>query len=355
MNLEDLGYNNSLEDYRKEMKIDPSCVGRIISEQKERYTLKTAEGERSAEITGNLRFAAGSRSDFPAVGDWVSFIEYDEGRVIINGIFPRKSLIERKAAGKPGEKQIIAANIDFAIIVQAVDRDHNINRLERYLTICHASGVRPVILLSKIDLVEDTFLQTLISDIKERISGIPVIPVSNATHTGYEELFRLIERGKTYCLLGSSGVGKSTLVNNILPGAGMKTDSVSLSTKKGRHVTSYRELFLLENGGLLIDNPGMREVGIADLEHGLEATFEEIIRLSGKCRFRNCSHTEEDGCAVTGAVERGEVDRSSYENYLRMEREKTHFEMTVAEKRKKDRDFGKMVRRYKDDMKRNEY
>jgi ribosome biogenesis GTPase len=354
MILEDLGYDSRLEAYRKEQNIDPSGIGRIISVQKERYILKTAEKEFMAEITGNLRYSAGSRSDFPAVGDWVSFIEYEGDMVLINGIFPRKTLIERKAAGGPSEKQLIAANIDMAIIVQAVDRDFNINRLERYLTICNTTGVRPVIALSKIDLAEQAHLENLVSDVRKRIQNVSVIPVSNETRAGYEEIRNLIGSGITACLLGSSGVGKSSLINNLAGRDTMKTGHLSSSTGKGRHVTSHRELIMLESGGMVIDNPGMREVGMTDIEEGMNTTFDKIARLSSRCRYRDCTHRGEAGCAVLEAVERGEIDRTSYENYQKLQREKEHFEMSTAEKRKKDKDFGKMLRRYKDDMKRNE-
>jgi len=264
MTLEDLGYNIELENYRKDQNLDSFEVGRIISEHKERYVVKTTNKEYDAEIIGNLRFSAIKRSDFPAVGDWVAFSEYDENNVLIYSIFPRKTIIERQAVGKQGEKQIIATNIDYALIVQAVERDFNINRIERYLTICYTSNVVPIIVLNKIDLISDTDLAKLITTVQERINQVPVIPISNESQKGIERLKQNIEKGKTYCLLGSSGVGKSTLLNNLSGEQLMKTNTISTSTNKGRHVTSHRELIVLKNGGILIDNPGMREVGIAD-------------------------------------------------------------------------------------------
>jgi len=351
MTLEDLGYNIELENYRKDQNLDSFEVGRVISEHKERYVVKTTNKEHDAEIIGNLRFSALKRSDFPAVGDWVAFSEYDENKVLIHSVFPRKTIIERQAVGKQGEKQIIATNIDYTFIVQAVDRDFNINRIERYLTICNTSNVRPIIILNKIDLINDLELKKLISEVQERIKQVPVIAISNETQKGIERLKEWIVKGKTYCLLGSSGVGKSTLLNNLSGKQLMKTNTISTSTNKGRHVTSHRELLVLENGGILIDNPGMREVGIADSADGLEVTFEIIIKLSKNCKFKDCTHTTEIGCAVLVAVESGEIDENSYENYLKMEREKEHFESTVAERRKKDKDFGKMVKNYKKDKK----
>ena len=355
MTLEDLGYNIDLANYRKDQSLDPFEVGRVISEHKERYIVKTTENEYDAEIIGNLRFSAQKRSDFPAVGDWVAISKYEEDKVLIYSVFPRKTIIERQAVGKQGEKQIIATNIDYAFIVQAVDRDFNINRIERYLTICNASNIKPIIILNKIDLINDAELSKLITAVEERIKQVPVIPISNESQKGIERLKKNIEKGKTYCLLGSSGVGKSTLLNNLSGRQLMKTNEISTSTNKGRHVTSHRELLVLDNGGILIDNPGMREVGIADSSSGLEKTFGTIVELSKNCKFKDCTHTTEVDCAVLKAVESGEIDKSSYENYLKMEREKEHFESTVAEKRKKDKDFGKMIKQFKKTRKSDKY
>jgi len=347
MTLEDLGYTTDLENYRSENGLNSFEVGRVVSEHKERYIVKTTRNEYEGEIIGNLRFSANKRSDFPAVGDWVSISEYDEDKVLIHAVFPRNTIIERQAVGEKGEKQIIATNIDFAFIIQAVDRDFNINRIERYLTICNTSNVKPIIILNKIDLIEDTELTNLVTNVQDRIKQVPLITLSNETLTGIDRLKESIIKGKTYCLLGSSGVGKSSLLNNLAGKQMMKTNTISASSNKGRHVTSHRELLVLENGGIFIDNPGMREVGITDSTDGLEITFKTIVELSQNCKFKDCTHTTEIDCAVIAAVENGEVDKSSYENYLKMEREKEHFELTVAQKRKKDKDFGKTIKNYK--------
>ena len=349
MTLEDLGYNDKIEKFRIENDLKKFEVGRVISEHRERYIVKTINGEFEAEITGNMRFTAKNREDFPAVGDWVSLTTYEFDFAIIHSIIPRFSSIRRQAVGHFGEVQIIATNIDYAFLVQAVDRDFNINRLERYLTICNSSNVEPIIILTKTDLIDELRINEILNELKTRIKNVPVIPVSNETKQGYEIINTLIERGKTYCMLGSSGVGKSTLLNNLSGKSLMKTDAISQSTSKGKHVTSHRELIILENGGILIDNPGMREVGIADAAGGLETTFEMIVRISANCKFKDCTHTIEKGCAVLEAVEKGEIDKASYENYLKMEREKSHFESSIEEKRKKDKDFGKMIKNYKKD------
>lgn len=353
MKLENFGYNDKLQELRVENNLSDFEIGRVIAEHKERYIVKTEQGEFDAEITGNLRFSSKSREDFPAVGDWVVLTIHDSDFAIIHSILPRHSVISRQAVGKFGEIQIIATNIDYAFLVQAVDRDFNINRLERYLTICNSSKVKPIIVLTKTDLINEQKITEIAGSIKQRINDILVFAISNETQDGLEALKMSIEKGKTYCMLGSSGVGKSTLLNNLSGATLMKTDTISKSTNKGRHITSHRELIVLENGGILIDNPGMREVGIADTAIGLETTFDRIISLSQKCKFKDCTHTNEIGCAVLDAVEKGEIDKKSYENYLKMEREKAHFESTIEERRKKDKEFGKVLKNYKKDMKRN--
>jgi len=353
--LEDLGYNDKLEEFRSVQKLDNFEIGRIIAEHKERYIVKTVKAEFEAEITGNMRFSAVSREDFPAVGDWVALTTYDSDFAVIHKIFPRFSIIKRQAVGQLGEVQIIATNIDYAFLVQAVDRDFNINRLERYMTICYSSNVSPIIVLSKTDLINEQRINEILDSIKLRIKNVPVIAISNETQYGYEAIKKTIEKGKTYCMLGSSGVGKSTLLNNLSGKSIMRTDTISQSTNKGRHVTSHRELIILENGGILVDNPGMREVGIADTTSGLETTFDKIVSLSQNCKFKDCTHSNETGCSVIEAVEKGEIDKASYENYMKMEREKAHFESSVVERRKKDKDFGKMIKNYKKDMNKNKY
>jgi ribosome biogenesis GTPase len=284
------------------------------------------------------------------VGDWVAFTSYDDGFAIIHKVLPRFSTIKRQAVGQFGEIQIIATNIDYAFLIQAVDRDFNINRLERYLTICYSAKVSPIIVLTKTDLIAEQQLSDIMESVNIRINNIPVVAISNETQDGYDTVKSILEKGKTFCMLGSSGVGKSTLLNNLSGRSIMKTDTISQSTSKGRHVTSHRELIVLESGGILIDNPGMREVGIADSESGLETTFDHIMSLSQNCRFKDCTHTNEKACAVLKAVENGEIDKSSYENYLKMEREKAYFQSTIEDKRKKDKDFGKMQKNYKKDM-----
>jgi ribosome biogenesis GTPase len=354
MTLEDLGYHTGLEDYRIKHNLGTFGVGRVISEHRERYIVKTERNEFEAEVIGNLWFTARDRSEFPAVGDWVAIAEYAEDKALIHAIFPRKSILERTAVGKFGEKQIIATNIDHALIIQAVDRDFNLNRVERYLAICFNSRIKPMLVFNKTDLISPEELLQILKAVNTRSKNLTVIAISNKTRDGYDDLLKHIVKGTTYCLLGSSGVGKSTLVNNIIGRPLMRTETVSTSTNKGRHVTSHRELFVLENGGLLIDNPGMREVGIADAAEGLESAFQEIGRYSRDCRFKDCTHMHESGCAVIQAVANGQIEKASYENYLKMMKEREFFELSLAEKRKKDKNFGRILKDYKKFKKNNE-
>jgi len=353
MTLEDLGFNNFFEKYIIENDLKDFDIARVVAEHKELYVVKTLKGDFEAEITGNMRYTAKSREDFPAVGDWVLVKIYDDNFAVIHRILPRFSILKRRSSGKFLEVQVIAANIDYAFIVQSVDRDYNINRLERYLTICNSAKITPIIILSKIDLINELELEAIVNKIKSRISDVQIIPISNETKKGYDELKAIIKKGKTYCVIGSSGVGKSTLINNLYGNQKMQTETISESSKRGKHKTTHRELIILESGGILIDNPGMREVGLADINDGLETTFKNIHEISENCKFRDCSHTHEIGCAVIEAVNNGEIDKNSYENYLKMLKEKEYFESTLIERRKKERDFSKILKNYKKFMKKN--
>mgnify|MGYP002619495729 CR=1 FL=1 len=344
--LEDLGYTDKLQQLWMGHDPDNLEIGRVVAEHKERYLVKTTNSEFEAEITGNMRFTANGREDFPAVGDWVTLVTYEPDFAIIHKILPRFSVLKRKAAGASGSIQIIAANIDYAFLVQAADRDFNINRLERYLTICHSAKVEPIIILTKTDLADEQQISGMLGKLRSRIQEIPILAISNETKDGYEALDKFILKGKTYCMLGSSGAGKSTLLNNLSGRTIMKTGEISQVSQRGKHITSHREMIILENGGILIDNPGMREVGIADSPGGLENTFDTIMSLAENCKFKDCTHTQEIGCSILEALERGKLDKNTYENYLKMEREREHYETSAAEKKRKEKIFGKIIKDY---------
>jgi ribosome biogenesis GTPase len=353
MNLLDLGLDNELINYIKDNELTEFSPGRVTQEHRERYVVSDGVNEYDAEITGNLRFTATSREDFPAVGDWVTMTIYDSNQAIIHKILPRKSVLERQAIGKFGEIQIIAANIDVAFIVQAINNNFSINRLERYLTICHTANIEPVMVISKTDLANDNEIQNAINILERRDKKVSYIMISNVTLKGFDKIVDLIQKGKTYCVVGSSGVGKSTLINNLLKKNILKTGQISSSTNKGKHISDHRELFVLENGGIIIDTPGMRELGVTDSDAGIKTTFQEIFNTSLLCKFPDCTHTNEPGCAVIEALNNGTIDKDSYYNYQIIQKEQERFRTTVAEKRKKDKVFGKMLKNYYKDIKRN--
>jgi len=353
MTLTDLGYNTRLEKYILENNLTDFTVGRVTQEHRERYIVSTGISEYNAEITGNLRFTAGSREDFPAVGDWVTMMVVDSKLAVINIVLPRKSVLERQAVGKYGEKQIISANIDVALIVQSIDNNFNINRLERYLTVCYSAKIEPVLVISKIDLATGSDLKKAIVNLEKRDRKIKRILLSNTTRQGFDKLSGFMEKGKTYCVVGSSGVGKSTLINNLLKRNILKTGEISESTNKGRHISDHRELFVLENGSIIIDTPGMRELGVTDNDGGLKTTYQAIFELSLKCKFPDCTHSNETGCAVLEALDNEIIDKESLDNFKRIQREQQRFQASVAETRKKEREFGKMRKNYMKDKKKN--
>jgi ribosome biogenesis GTPase len=282
-------------------------------------------------------------------------ITYDPDLAIIHKILPRKSILERQAVGKSGEKQIISANIDVAFIVQSIDNNFSINRLERYMTICYSAGIEPVLIISKIDLSSEEEIEKAINKLEARDKKIKYILLSNTTRQGLDQILDFIQKGKTYCTVGSSGVGKSTLINNLLKQDVLKTGHISQSTNKGRHISDHRELFVLENGGIVIDNPGMRELGIADDIEGIRTTFQEIFNLTMKCKYPDCQHINETGCVVVEALKNGIIDQNSLDNFRKMLKEQERFSTTLAEKRRKDREFGRMCKRVMKEKKKNKY
>jgi ribosome biogenesis GTPase len=351
MNLLDLGLNIELNACLKDKQFSDFSIGRVTQEHRERYIVSDGENEYDAEITGNLRFSANSRTDFPAVGDWVAMKVYNTYQAIIYKILPRKSVLERQAVGKFGETQIISTNIDVAFIIQAINNNFSINRLERYLTICYSANIEPILVISKIDLVTEKEIQDAIGKLEMRDKKIKCILLSNITHTGLDQVLDFMQKGKTYCVVGSSGVGKSTLINNLLKKNILKTGQISLSTNKGRHITDHRELFVLENGGIIIDTPGMKELGITENTEGIITTFQEIVDIALNCKFPDCKHINETGCAVIDAINKGTINKESYDNYQKILKEQERFITTIFEKRKKDKAFGKMIKNYLKDKK----
>lgn len=343
--LQDLGFGQWFQEEADPEKSNIYQIARVIGVYKERYMIQDEKKTVSAEISGKLLFDADSPLDYPTVGDWV-YVQYfdDDSFAVIYAIYPRKSVLKRKTSGKRIEFQLIAANIDTAFIVQSLDADFNINRLERYLVMINESHVDPVVLLSKSDLISAVELNKKISEIKSLISGVRIIAFSNIDDTGLSQIKRILKSGLTYCLLGSSGVGKTTLLNHLFGQPLFKTQTVREKDGKGRHTTNVRQLIHLKNGAMVIDTPGMRELGHMDVETGLSETFDDIAELSKACRFKDCSHTQEKGCAVLEAVQKGTLSEERYQNYIKMRKESDYYRMSYLEKRKRDKRFGKMVK-----------
>jgi ribosome biogenesis GTPase len=344
MTLEQLGLTPKLKEILSQDEYSGFTIGRVVVEHKERYVVQTEEQSLQAEITGNLRYSSTDSSDFPAVGDWVCLNVIDASLAIIVKILPRYSVFKRQAIGKATGQQIIATNLDVALIVQAMGHDFNLNRLERYLSICNGANIEPIIVINKIDLYSDEEKNEVEDQIKERLKQVKVLFISNETMDGFEGLYPLFDSNKTFGVLGSSGVGKSTLINRIFQKDLMDTKSVSTATNKGKHTTTHRELFVLEHGGVIIDTPGMRELGLTDDAESIALTFDEIHQLSMDCKFSDCSHTAEKGCAILNALDEGVLDVAQWENHQKLKREQEHYVSSVHEKRVKDKQFGKMVK-----------
>jgi ribosome biogenesis GTPase / thiamine phosphate phosphatase len=342
--LEELGYDLFYESNRKTSGLTAHSMARVIAEYKEAYRVKSIHGEYLAKITGKQIFRAVKREDYPAVGDWAAITELDREKAVIHGILPRKTILRKKYSNKQ-ETQVIAANVDSAFIVESIDRDFNLNRFERYFVLAREGNIDPIIVLNKIDLIPETELNLMICRIKDRFNGIDAVPTSVIAGRGLDELEHHIARGKTYCFLGSSGVGKSSLINRLLGTDAIKTAEIGISTGRGRHVTTTREMYFLKNGGIVIDNPGIRQVGLADSEIGVNDVFGEITALSVKCKYANCSHTHEPGCAVLAAVKNNDLNEDKYSNYVKLKKETEYYDLTEIEKRRKDRSFGRFVKK----------
>jgi ribosome biogenesis GTPase / thiamine phosphate phosphatase len=351
--LEDLGYDEFFESKRKALNLDGFEIARVTAEFRGAYRVKNEKGEYLGKVTGKQIFSASGREDFPAVGDWVAISVPDSEHAVIHAIFPRKTIIKRKQAGK-NETQIIAANIDVAFIVQAVDNDYSLNRFERYFAIVKDGGVKPAIILNKSDLASKEELESKRTEIKERFSDVDFILASTVTNDGLEKLESYIQAGKTYCFLGSSGVGKSSLINKLIGQEVLKTKEISIGTDRGKHATTRREMFFLENGGIVVDNPGMREVGMADNQAGIDSSFDEIRNLAKGCKYPDCTHTQEPGCKVLKALNSGGLDKAKYANYINLKKEAEYYGMTKLEKREKDKQFGKFIKRANDELKKLE-
>ena len=333
----------------------PQCgptdtVARVVAVDREQLLLIDETGPFRAKPTGSYRYRHDLSQDFPCVGDWVC-VEKQPGDApgSIHSLLERKTVLRRRSAGDAIEYQMIAANVDCVIVVQSCHFDFNLSRLERYLVMVRDGGAEPYVLLTKTDLVGPAVVDSQLSEIRAAGITVRVSALSNVTQEGVEDLERLLLPGKTYCFVGSSGVGKSTLINRLVGRDVLATKAVS-GTGEGRHTTVRRELLLLEGGALVIENPGMREFGVLGAEEGISDSFGDITSLASNCRYRDCTHVNEPGCAVREAVQAGEIKQEHYEHYLALRKESEYYDLSYAEKRKKDRDFGRYIKSAKKDL-----
>jgi len=342
--IEKLGFGSWFKDKIDATKTPDFQIARVITVNKNSFVISNGHNDIYAELTGKYLFNSDSSLDFPAVGDWVYVQLFDEDTfAVIHDIIPRKSLLKRKTSGKKIDYQLIATNIDTAIIMQSLDNNYNLRRLERYLVMINESNITPVIFLSKSDLISTDEIDSKINDIHNIIPDIKIVAFSNNNLTDIEDIKTHFIPFETYCLLGSSGVGKTTLLNNLMNRELYKTQPIREKDGRGKHTTTSRELVVLENGSIIIDNPGMRELGMINIESGLNDTFNEITELSNNCRYNDCSHTIEEGCAVLKGIEDGIISNERYRNYIKMYKESLYNEMSYVEKRQKDKKFGKYV------------
>jgi ribosome biogenesis GTPase / thiamine phosphate phosphatase len=320
MEMKDLGWNPFFENHYEHYRNQDYSVMRIIRENREKYIACNDTGEFSCEVTGKFRFENESKSQFPAVGDWVvASIVPGEKKAMIHAILPRKSIFSRKVAGEITEEQPVAANIDTIFIITGLDLNYNLRRIERYLSMAWDSGAMPVMLLNKADLCSEAEQRR--HEVESVAAGVDVYTLSAHNRKELEQLKKYIQPGRTIAFLGSSGVGKSTIINSLLGTDRLKVNEVSDTGSRGRHTTTFRELIFLPGGGMVIDTPGMRELQVWGDEEGVERVFNDIRELADNCRFKDCSHENEPGCAVREAITNGSLEAKRFENYLKLKKE----------------------------------
>ena len=336
LTLEDYGWNSSLAEAFAPHAAEGFEAGRVSLQHNKIYMLYTASGETWAEATGRLRYHARGAEDLPAVGDWVVIrrVEDEEGKAKIYEILPRRSKFSRKAAGRETQEQIVAANVDTVFLVTGLDNDFNPRRIERYLIMAWESGAEPVVVLNKADLVEDA--EEKREQVERVAPGAPVLLLSAKRGEGVEQILPFTGRGRTVALMGSSGVGKSTLVNRLLGSDVQRTQEVRAGDERGRHTTTHRELFVMPTGGIILDTPGMRELQLLVSERGLRETFEDIEEVTLRCRFTDCRHENEPGCRIREALAGGTLDSERYRNYQKMQAEMRQLEIRQDQRKSQE-------------------
>jgi len=287
------------------------------------YRVYAEAGELVVTSTGSLRHRAVGQVEMPATGDWVAVNPPQTGQSgSIQALLPRKSAFSRKVAGRATQEQVVAANVDTVFLMSGLDHDFNLRRIERYLIMAWESGARPVVILNKVDLCEDP--DQLVGEVEAIAPGVPVHAVSSKWEQGLDVVRSYLREGETIALLGSSGVGKSTLINRLIGEERLRTQEVRENDQRGRHTTTHRELIILPEGGLLMDTPGMRELQLWEADEGTDQSFADVEELEAQCRFPNCQHGTEPGCAVQLAIEEGRIEPGRVDNYLKIQRELDH-------------------------------
>lgn len=353
IDLTDIGWSRFFESHFSNNASEGLVPARVVREDRGSYLLLSSSGELDARVSGSFLHSSNSRGDFPAVGDWVACAPVTgEHKAIIHAILPRKGYFKRKVPGERTEEQVVAANVDTVFVVSGLDggRNFNARRIERYISLCYEGGACPVAVLNKADLCED--IDSYIAQTEAVAIDVPVEVVSAKAGLGIDRLHSYANKGHTLALLGSSGVGKSAIVNAMLGTERQATGAVRPDDLRGRHTTTRREILLLPAGGMLIDTPGMRELQLWGDEDTLSETFSDIEQLAECCRFRDCRHTGEAGCAVEQAVNNGELDPGRYESYLRLQRELAHLARRQDQKTRTNpkaywKDISKLQRRFK--------
>lgn len=326
MSLESLGWSSSLETAFSSLQSQSSLSlvpGRVVRQERGLLTVQTSERAFLARTAGRLLHHAPGAEALPTIGDWVGLVlPSGDGEALLHAVLPRHGVLMRREAGHEHAGQLIAANVDVVFLVAGLDGNYNPRRIERALTLAWNSGAMPVVVLSKADLESDVDARVL--EVQALAPGVPVLALSARTGAGVEALREQLPSGCTGVLLGSSGVGKSTLVNQLLGEARLATQDVRPDDNKGRHTTTHRELFRLQHGGLLIDGPGMRELGLWGEEEGVGHAFADILELAAGCRFGDCTHLREPGCAVRSAVAAGTLPEARLDSYAKLLREQAH-------------------------------
>lgn len=346
MTRRDIGFDHWFSGQATGLDGDGCGYARISAVDRGSYLVNDAIKEVPAELSGKLTYRIERPADLPCVGDWVTAQFYNnDTAAIIHQVLPRKTFLRRKTPGQAIEHQMIAANVDTAFLVQSCHFDFNPRRLERYVVMATDGHVEPVVLLTKTDLITKAALETMLAIIRS-VTTATVMALSTITGSGFAALQQRLLPGKTYCLLGSSGVGKTTLVNRLIGQGTFATQAVS-GTGEGTHTTTRRQLVVLHSGAMLIDTPGLRELGIIGAGDEVDMGFTDIAALSAQCRYADCRHAHEPGCAVRAAVERGELPEGRYESFLKLKKESAYYGMSQLEKRQKDKAFGRLVKSVK--------